>query len=206
MRIDNPTGDPDCKKPNYAVRFEEREVADLRFDYLAPDSNGCVPCPSSTLDSTEHRWSLGEGPGDAVVGHGARVAAPHAHLPVSPLGELRSGTAPRFGGRSDRRARTPPGVSRQHLPQRREGVQLRPSRSPSRRPAAFATRATSSCSASSTRGRGRRLGAVAGVSAARRRDPHPTSKVMHPRPAFRSLVHVVQRAFPSRAPLRPARQ
>ena len=33
MRIDNPTGgDPDCK-PNYAVRFEEREVADLRFDY-----------------------------------------------------------------------------------------------------------------------------------------------------------------------------
>jgi hypothetical protein len=33
MRIDNPTGNPDCRKPNYTVRFEEREVADLRFDY-----------------------------------------------------------------------------------------------------------------------------------------------------------------------------
>ncbi len=29
MKIDNPTGDPDCRKPQYAVRFEAREVADL---------------------------------------------------------------------------------------------------------------------------------------------------------------------------------
>jgi hypothetical protein len=32
MTIDNPTGDPDCHKPQYAVRFEERKVEDLRFE------------------------------------------------------------------------------------------------------------------------------------------------------------------------------
>jgi len=32
MLIDNPTGDPDCHKPQYAVRFEERKVEDLRFE------------------------------------------------------------------------------------------------------------------------------------------------------------------------------
>ncbi len=31
MKIDNPSGDPDCHKPQYAVRFEERKVEDLRF-------------------------------------------------------------------------------------------------------------------------------------------------------------------------------
>ncbi len=29
MQIDNPTGNPDCHKPEYAVRFEERKVEDL---------------------------------------------------------------------------------------------------------------------------------------------------------------------------------
>jgi len=33
MLIDNPTGDPDCHKPAFTVRFEPREVADLRSDY-----------------------------------------------------------------------------------------------------------------------------------------------------------------------------
>lgn len=33
MVIDNPTGDPDCHKPQYSVRFEPREVSDLRADY-----------------------------------------------------------------------------------------------------------------------------------------------------------------------------
>jgi len=33
MKIYNPGGDPDCHKPAYAVRFEERQVADLRKDY-----------------------------------------------------------------------------------------------------------------------------------------------------------------------------
>jgi hypothetical protein len=33
MRIDNPSGDPDCHKPQYAVRFEERQVVDLLFPH-----------------------------------------------------------------------------------------------------------------------------------------------------------------------------
>jgi hypothetical protein len=33
MKIDNPTGDPDCHKPQYTVRFEERDIEALRFDY-----------------------------------------------------------------------------------------------------------------------------------------------------------------------------
>ena len=33
MKIDNPTGDPDCHKPQYAVHFEERQVEDLQFEY-----------------------------------------------------------------------------------------------------------------------------------------------------------------------------
>lgn len=31
MKIDNPSGDPDCHRPHFAVRFEAREVEDLRF-------------------------------------------------------------------------------------------------------------------------------------------------------------------------------
>ncbi len=31
MKIDNPTGDPDCRKPRYTVRFEERQVESLQF-------------------------------------------------------------------------------------------------------------------------------------------------------------------------------
>ena len=33
MKIDNPTGDPDCAKDQYAVRFEARNVEDLHFEY-----------------------------------------------------------------------------------------------------------------------------------------------------------------------------
>lgn len=33
MKIDNPTGDPDCRKPQYQVRFEERKVEDIHYDY-----------------------------------------------------------------------------------------------------------------------------------------------------------------------------
>ena len=33
MKIDNPTGDPDCRKPQYSVSFERRRVEDIRFDY-----------------------------------------------------------------------------------------------------------------------------------------------------------------------------
>ncbi len=33
MKIDNPSGDPDCHKPSYSVRFEPRNVEDLKADY-----------------------------------------------------------------------------------------------------------------------------------------------------------------------------
>jgi hypothetical protein len=33
MKIDNPTGDPDCHKPTFSVRFEPRDVADLKAEY-----------------------------------------------------------------------------------------------------------------------------------------------------------------------------
>jgi len=33
MKIENPTGDPDCHRSQYFVRFEERDVKALRFDY-----------------------------------------------------------------------------------------------------------------------------------------------------------------------------
>src|SRR5262249_26545197 len=33
MKIDNPTGDPNCHKPQYSVRFEDRDVKALRFEY-----------------------------------------------------------------------------------------------------------------------------------------------------------------------------
>lgn len=32
MKIDNPTGDPDCERNQYTVRFEPRQVEDVRFD------------------------------------------------------------------------------------------------------------------------------------------------------------------------------
>ena len=33
MKIVSPTGDPDCRKPQYSVRFERRKVEDIRFEY-----------------------------------------------------------------------------------------------------------------------------------------------------------------------------
>lgn len=36
MRIDNPTGDPDCHKPQFQVHFEERCVEDLDYPDQAP--------------------------------------------------------------------------------------------------------------------------------------------------------------------------
>ena len=31
MKIDNPSGDPDCRKAGFSVRFEERQVEDMKF-------------------------------------------------------------------------------------------------------------------------------------------------------------------------------
>lgn len=36
MKIDNPTGDPDCRKGAYSVRFEQRRVEDIRFPVDRP--------------------------------------------------------------------------------------------------------------------------------------------------------------------------
>lgn len=33
MKIDNPTGDPDCERHQYSVRFEPRKIEDIRFEY-----------------------------------------------------------------------------------------------------------------------------------------------------------------------------
>lgn len=33
MKIGDPTGDPDCRKPQYAVHFEERQVEQIRYAY-----------------------------------------------------------------------------------------------------------------------------------------------------------------------------
>ncbi len=33
MVVSNPTGDPDCRRPQYSVKFEERRVEDLAFEY-----------------------------------------------------------------------------------------------------------------------------------------------------------------------------
>jgi len=33
MKVDNPTGDPDCARHQYSVSFEPRKVEDLHFDY-----------------------------------------------------------------------------------------------------------------------------------------------------------------------------
>lgn len=33
MKISNPTGDPDCRKPQYTVRFEERQVDQIHYAY-----------------------------------------------------------------------------------------------------------------------------------------------------------------------------
>jgi pimeloyl-ACP methyl ester carboxylesterase len=35
MKIDNPTGDPDCERNQYSVRFEPRKIEDIQFEYPA---------------------------------------------------------------------------------------------------------------------------------------------------------------------------
>jgi len=42
MKIDNPTGNAECNKPDYSVRFEPRRVEDLRFPHK-PAAFGRLP-------------------------------------------------------------------------------------------------------------------------------------------------------------------
>jgi hypothetical protein len=59
MKIDNPTGDPDCRHDAYSVRLEERRVEDVRFP-LDPSSFERVRDVSERLDRiysmTMGRW------------------------------------------------------------------------------------------------------------------------------------------------------
>jgi hypothetical protein len=50
MKIDNPSGDPDCHKPKYSVRFEPHEVADLQFEHPV-QSFGRVEAMSQMFDA-----------------------------------------------------------------------------------------------------------------------------------------------------------
>ena len=49
MKIENPTGDPDCRKPHYSVRFEARRVEDLHF----PGDSAALKRVSEISDLTE---------------------------------------------------------------------------------------------------------------------------------------------------------
>ncbi|MBY0560096.1 MAG: DUF3141 domain-containing protein [Hyphomicrobium sp.] len=50
MKIDHPTGDPDCARDQYSVRFEPRNVEDIRFDY-----------PRATFDRVRQVSEFNEG-------------------------------------------------------------------------------------------------------------------------------------------------
>ncbi|MEQ8356301.1 MAG: DUF3141 domain-containing protein [Kiloniellaceae bacterium] len=49
MKIDNPSGDPDCHKPQFAVRFEERKVEDLDI----PAQDGAFERVRATSEANE---------------------------------------------------------------------------------------------------------------------------------------------------------
>ena len=51
MKIDNPTGDPECRKPQYQVHFEERQVEDLRKFEHPPKVFECVRQVSEMNDT-----------------------------------------------------------------------------------------------------------------------------------------------------------
>ncbi|MBI2717671.1 MAG: DUF3141 domain-containing protein [Rhizobiales bacterium] len=64
MKIDNPTGDPDCHKPQFSVRFEPRRVEDLRFDY-----------PRQAFERVERASELNESVYRSLVSPWIRLAA-----------------------------------------------------------------------------------------------------------------------------------
>ncbi len=63
MKIDNPTGDPDCRKPAFAVRFEPREVADLD-----------MPGPVEALENVARVSEINEAAYDLFLGPWLRAA------------------------------------------------------------------------------------------------------------------------------------
>lgn len=49
MKIENPTGDPDCRKPHYSVRFEPRRVEDFHF----PEDNAALKRVNEISEAAE---------------------------------------------------------------------------------------------------------------------------------------------------------
>ena len=83
MKIDNPTGDPDCRHDAYTVRFEERRVEDLRFpvDRVAFER---VREVSAQVDFDLFRdpRQMGRDVCDTVVGNRPRMVPSDAHEPL----------------------------------------------------------------------------------------------------------------------------
>ena len=70
MKIDNPTGDPDCRKPQYSVRFEPRQVEDICYAYPRKEFERARQL-SETNEATYRAFT--------------EVAAPDAHEPLHVL-------------------------------------------------------------------------------------------------------------------------
>ncbi len=71
MKIDNPTGDPDCHKPAFSVRFEPREVADIK-----------VPHPAETLAKVARVSEINETAYDLFAGPWLRAGTTPASADV----------------------------------------------------------------------------------------------------------------------------
>jgi hypothetical protein len=56
MLIDNPTGDPDCRQPQYAVRFEPRRLEQLPGSQEAADGFERVRAVSELLELVYRTW------------------------------------------------------------------------------------------------------------------------------------------------------
>ncbi len=108
MKIVNPTGDPDCRRPQYSVRFEPRGVEDIRFEY--PDNAfERVRDVSGINEEIYKTWfSPCARHHKPARGTCAEVDASHAGEPIHLLGAAESldgvggaacrGLAPRSGG------------------------------------------------------------------------------------------------------------
>lgn len=72
MKIDNPTGDPDCHKPTFSVQFEPREVSDI-----------AVLHPTEALENVAQVSRIGEAAYDMFLGPWLRAASSPATAAVA---------------------------------------------------------------------------------------------------------------------------
>ena len=84
MKIDNPTGDPDCRHDAYSVRFEERRVEDLKFPVVDSIAFERVRNLSAELDAlySSHARAVRPSALDAPLRERSRMAPSHAGQPV----------------------------------------------------------------------------------------------------------------------------